>query len=32
MAYVQQTCDGYNKKVMMGNWAEERLYPPQPFR
>lgn len=32
MAYVQQVCDGYNKKSLMGNWYEERLYPKQPFR
>ena len=32
MAYVQQVCDGYNKKSLMGNWCEERLYPEQPFR
>lgn len=32
MAYVEQVCDGYNKKSLMGNWFEERLYPPQPFR
>lgn len=32
MAYVQQVCDGYNKKTLMGNWYEERLYPKQPFR
>lgn len=32
MAYVQQVCDGYNKKALMGNWYEERLYPKQPFR
>jgi hypothetical protein len=32
MAYVQQVCDGYNKRSLMGNWMEERLYPPQPFR
>jgi|JI10StandDraft_1071094.scaffolds.fasta_scaffold294469_1 hypothetical protein len=32
MAYVQQVCDGYNKKSLMGNWQEERLYPKQPFR
>ena len=32
MAYVQQTCDGYNKKTLIGNWYEERLYPNQPFR
>ena len=32
MAYVQQVCEGYNKKALMGNWYEERLYPQQPFR
>ena len=32
MAYVQQICEGYNKKSLMGNWYEERLYPDQPFR
>lgn len=32
MAYVQQVCDGYSKRSLMGNWMEERLYPPQPFR
>ena len=32
MAYVQQICDGYNKKSLMGNWYEERLYPEQSFR
>ena len=32
MAYVQQICDGYNKKSLMGNWYEERLYPEQAFR
>lgn len=32
MAFVEQVCDGYNKKSLMGNWFEERLYPPQPFR
>ena len=32
MAYVQQVCDGYNKKSLMGNWYEERLYPEQAFR
>lgn len=32
MAYVQQVCEGYNKKSLMGNWYEERLYPEQPFR
>ncbi len=32
MSYVQQICDGYSKKSLMGNWYEERLYPEQPFR
>lgn len=32
MAYVEQICDGYSKKALMGNWLEERLYPSQPFR
>lgn len=32
MSYVQQICDGYSKKSLMGNWFEERLYPDQPFR
>lgn len=32
MSHVEQVCDGYNKKALMGNWYEERLYPPQPFR
>lgn len=32
MSYVQQICDGYNKKTLMGNWYEERIYPEQPFR
>lgn len=32
MSYVEQICDGYNKKALMGNWYEERLYPPQHFR
>ena len=32
MAYVEQVCDGYNKKSLMGNWYEERLYPKQSFR
>lgn len=32
MAFVQQVCDGYSKRSLMGNWVEERLYPPQPFR
>lgn len=32
MAFVEQICDGYNKKALMGNWFEERLYPSQPFR
>jgi hypothetical protein len=32
MAYVQQICEGYNKRSLMGNWMEERLYPAQPFR
>lgn len=32
MAFVEQVCDGYNKKALMGNWQEERLYPSQPFR
>ncbi len=32
MAFVQQVCDGYSKHSLMGNWMEERLYPPQPFR
>lgn len=32
MSYVEQICDGYNKKALMGNWYEERLYPTQPFR
>lgn len=32
MAYVEQVCDGYNKKALMGNWYEERQYPSQPFR
>ena len=32
MAYVKQICDGYNKKSLMGNWYEERLYLNQPFR
>lgn len=32
MSYVQQICDGYNKKALMGNWYEERIYPEQPFR
>jgi len=22
MSYVQQVCDGYNKKSLMGNWYE----------
>ena len=32
MAYVQQTCEGYSKRSLMGNWQEERLYPQQAFR
>ncbi len=32
MAFVEQVCDGYNKKALMGNWFEERLYPKQSFR
>lgn len=32
MAYVKQVCEGYNKNTLVGNWYEERLYPPQPFR
>lgn len=32
MSHVEQICDGYNKKSLMGNWYEERLYPSQPFR
>lgn len=32
MAYVQEVCEGYNKKALMGNWYEERLYPEQKFR
>ena len=25
-------CDGYNKTALMGNWYEERVAVPQPFR
>lgn len=32
MSYVQQICEGYGKRSLMGNWYEERLYPEQPFR
>jgi hypothetical protein len=32
MAYVQQICDGYSKRTLIGNWAEERQYTQQPFR
>ena len=32
MSYVEQICDGYSKKTLMGNWNEERSYPTQPFR
>ena len=32
MSYIQQIFDGYNKKTLMGNYFEERLYPEQPFR
>lgn len=32
MAYVQQICDGYSKRTLVGNWAEERQYSQQPFR
>jgi len=24
MAYVQQICEGYSKRTLIGNWAEER--------
>lgn len=32
MSYIEQVCDGYSKKTLMGNWYEEKLYPDQPFR
>ena len=32
MAYVQQIFDGYSKRTLVGNWAEERQYSKQPFR
>ncbi len=32
MAYVQQICEGYSKRTLIGNWAEERQYTQQPFR
>jgi hypothetical protein len=32
MAYIQQICEGYSKRTLIGNWAEERQYTQQPFR
>jgi len=29
---MAQSCDGYTKTALMGNWYEERLAPQQKFR
>jgi len=29
---MKQICDGYNPKVLMGNWYEESFSVPQPAR